>query len=102
MVWGGCQIQAELYKLVTIDGCMIELLKMNPEVDKDVHSDQIFNKGCAHIAFTVSDIDGMYERLKKEGLSFNSPPLLSRDNEHRVCFCRDPEGNYMELVEDLT
>ena len=98
---GGSRIQAELYKLVTNDGCMIELLKMNPEVDEDVHSDQVFYRGCAHIAFTVNDVDGLYDRLSKEGLEFNSSPLLSRDGKHKVCFCKDPEGNFLELVEEI-
>lgn len=97
----GGQIQAELYKLVTNDGCMIELLKVNPAVEQNVHSEQVFYTGCYHVAFTVSAIDKLYAQLKDQGISFTSPPLLSRDKKHKVCFCKDPEGNFLELVEEL-
>ena len=95
------QIQVELYKLITNDGCMIELLKVVPDSLKDMHSDRVFFKGCTHVAFTVSDVQLLYEKLSRGGIKFNSPPLLSRDQKHKVCFCRDPEGNYLELVQEL-
>lgn len=94
-------IQVELYKLVTEDGCMIELLKIKPYTDKDEHSGQVFNIGCMHIAFTVTDVEEIYNKLVEKGLRFYSEPLLSRDGMHKVCFCRDLEGNFLELVQDL-
>jgi len=97
----GSEIEVELYKLITVDGCMIELLKIKSENDEDVHSNQVYFGGCCHIAFTVVDVDDLYSRLTREGVEFYSKPLLSRDKMHKVCFCRDPEGNYLELVEDL-
>lgn len=97
----GQKIEVELYKLITEDECMIELLKINPECKNDVHSEFVFNMGCAHVAFTVKDVVDLCGRLKTEGIRFLSEPLLSRDEKHKVCFCMDPEGNYLELVEEL-
>lgn len=94
-------IKVELYKLETKDGCMIELLKLASGDSKNVHSDRIYNKGCSHIAFTVENIDDKYNQLISQGIQFCSPPIVDRDERHKVCICRDPEGNYMELVEEL-
>lgn len=98
----GEKIQVELYKLVTEDENMIELLKIVPERMLDVHSNQVFNLGCSHIALTVFDLKEKYRQLKSNGIHFFSQPLLSRDKKHLVCFCKDPEGNYLELVEELS
>ena len=55
--------------------------------------------GPTHIAFTVERIDELYARLSSQGIRFNAPPLLSADGRAKAAYCRDPEGNYVELVE---
>ncbi len=95
------EISVELYKLKTIDGSMVELLKPSFKYEIDAHSSQVYNYGCAHLAFTVKNVELMFSKLSSEGIKFYSKPLLSRDGMHKVCFCRDPEGNYLEIVEDL-
>ena len=57
--------------------------------------------GPTHIAFTVSDIDHMYEIMKKESVSFLSEPLESPDGYAKVAFCQAPEGTNIEMVEIL-
>ncbi len=94
-------ITVELYKLINAEGSMIELLKIQPDIYGVAHADEIFKKGCSHIAFSVSCIEKMYKELKAGGLDFYSAPLLSRDERHMVCICKDPEGNYLELVQEL-
>jgi hypothetical protein len=46
-------------------------------------------------------LNAEYNRLKDEGVSFNSPPQLSPDGYAKVTFCRAPEGTFIELVEVL-
>ncbi|WP_394698718.1 VOC family protein [uncultured Methanoregula sp.] len=58
--------------------------------------------GITHIALTVRDLDKMYRRLTRAGISFISPPSRSPDGFARVAFCKDPAGNYLELVEELS
>jgi len=53
----------------------------------------------SHIALAVKDIDGEYERLRKEAVVFMSNPVLSPDGYAKVAFCRAPEGTFVELVE---
>ena len=96
-------ISIELYKLKRSDGTMIELLKPSYPQDKkeDVHSDSVVNFGCMHIAFTVENLDEMYRSMIAEGIHFISQPVVSPNGNACVCFCRDPEGNYLELVQEL-
>jgi glyoxylase I family protein len=47
-----------------------------------------------HIAMTVSDLDSLMERLAEAAIPFT----LSRSGR-RALFCRDPDGNALEFVE---
>jgi catechol 2,3-dioxygenase-like lactoylglutathione lyase family enzyme len=54
-----------------------------------------------HIALTVTDLDGMYRRMKRSGVRFISPPAVDLAGRTLLCFCCDPDGNMIELMEDL-
>ena len=103
-VLGVPSISIELYKLKRSDGTMMELLKPSypQERKNDAHSDSIVNFGCMHIAFTVKDLDEMHSDMISEGIHFISSPAISPNGNAYVCFCRDPEGNYLELVQELS
>lgn len=58
--------------------------------------------GPTHAAFTVEDLDGLWRRLSAAGIRFNAPPRLSPDGGAKVAYARDPEGNFLELVEMIT
>jgi catechol 2,3-dioxygenase-like lactoylglutathione lyase family enzyme len=60
---------------------------------------KVFTPGLSHIAFTVPDVDLLYRRLSEAGIVFNAPPELSVDGGAKVAYCRDPEGNFLELVQ---
>ena len=47
-----------------------------------------------HVALTVSDLDALAAALESRGIGFT----LSRSGR-RALFCRDPDGNAIELVE---
>jgi len=61
------------------------------------------NPGVAHIAFSVSNIDLMYEDLSKKGVKFVSPPLWAASNDGKgrwaVCYLRGPDGITLEMIE---
>lgn len=94
-------ISVELYKLKRSDGTMIELLKPSIEQPDESYATSVICFGCLHIAFTVSDVKETYRSMRAEGIQFLSKPTLSPNKQVCVCFCRDPEGNYLELVEEL-
>ncbi len=57
--------------------------------------------GITHVAVTVSDLEALYNAMSGAGVHFNAPPQLSPDGKVKVTYCRDPEGNFVELVEVL-
>ena len=79
---------------------LIELLEFDAPKGRDL-SNQINDLGASHVAFTVSNIDEMYEKLKQSGIKFNAPPQLSPDGYAKVTFCFDPDGTPVELVQVL-
>ena len=58
--------------------------------------------GSCHFALVVEDLQGAYEELKEKGVPFISGPVSFRLTEGSVsvCFCQDPDGNYIELMEE--
>ena len=54
-----------------------------------------------HIAFTVKNIDELYNKLKKENIPFCSEPIVDLEKKTKLCFCEDFDGNVIELCEDL-
>ncbi len=87
-------------KMRSDSGAMIELLNfIKPEgFGKPLG---LYNFGCTHFALTVDNLDSIYNILKSNGIKFVNPPSLSEDGYAKVSFCRDPDGTYIELVEEL-
>lgn len=87
-------------KMVLPAGDMIELLfwKSHPECTESRRITQI---GCSHIALTVSGLEELYNKLYDSGIVFNSPPQDSFDGKVKLAFCKDPNGVFVELVEEL-
>ena len=48
---------------------------------------------------TVTDLDYMHNKLTKQGVEFINPP--ETNDKVKVCFCKDPNDVYLELVEEL-
>lgn len=90
----------ELYKLRFDDESMIEFIHCKVE-DPKVIQGAIYDIGRSHIAITVENLEHLYNILLQKGVMFISRPTVSSDGTAKVCFCKDPEGNYLELVEEL-
>jgi len=50
--------------------------------------------GTSHIAFSVSNVKGMYDKLKSDGVE-----LVTELIEERLFFCRDPNGVLIEVKQ---
>jgi len=81
---------------------MIELLYFLHPHKKTGSAAGINNIGCTHIALTVENLQDVYEVLIEDGVRFNNPPTLSRDGKAKVAFCQDPDGTFIELVEEIS
>lgn len=82
------------------DEVLIELLRYHSHEGQSVKS-ELINPGISHFALTVSDLPDLYKKCVDIGIVFNAPPQRSPDGNALVTFCRDPEGNLLEVVEVL-
>jgi len=84
-------------------GGLLELLKYHSPANTSFpdQNRQIIEVGLSHLALTVDNLDLLYENLMKEGIVFLYPVQASPDGNVKIAFCRDPEGNLIELVEEL-
>ncbi|MCX6690700.1 MAG: VOC family protein [Methanoregula sp.] len=100
---GISRCQLVTVKLAAEEGeTLLELLEFASHPSDHAAAPSLFSPGITHIAFTVKNLDGLYQKLINEGILFLSPPLRSTDGFAKVAFCRDPAGNYLELVEELS
>lgn len=77
---------------------LIELLSFN---DKKCGTFDLITTGPTHLALGVQDIDKYYSKLYENGVHFISAPKISPNKNAKVCFCKAPEGTYIELVQLL-
>jgi catechol 2,3-dioxygenase-like lactoylglutathione lyase family enzyme len=90
--------RATTVKMSAAEGpTLVELLKFHSHPD-DRPAAHPYNLGPTHVAFTVADLQQRYERLSQQGTRFMAPPEAAPGGA-LVTFCRDPEGNLIELVE---
>lgn len=54
-------------------------------------------QGWAHVCFDSDDVVADHARLVAAGVTFNSPP--TDVGPMRICYCRDPDGNFVELQQ---
>lgn len=57
----------------------------------------VTDPGWSHVCFERDDLDGDVERLRSAGVEFHAP--IGEFGSARVSFCRDPDGNVIELVQ---
>ena len=58
--------------------------------------------GSCHFALTVEDLQATVDALRADGVEFISGPVNFELTEGSVsvCFCYDPDGNLVELMEE--
>ena len=61
---------------------------------------QVNNHGITHFCVEVDDLDGLYERLLRAGMTFHCPPIVF-GQAVKATYGRDPDGTVIELVERL-
>ena len=92
-------------KLKASNGILIELLKyISPESPgltlerKNQPSNQL---GHSHLAFTVESMAIFISEFKKINGSIVNEPALNPEKTAIVCYIHDPEGNILEIVEEV-
>ena len=54
-------------------------------------------QGFAHVCFDSDDVIADHARLAAAGVPFNAAPVDV--GPMRLCYCRDPDGNFVELQQ---
>lgn len=49
------------------------------------------------ITLVTQDVDGVYEKLKSKGVTFDNPPTKNPDYNIYHCFLNDPDGYKLEI-----
>jgi catechol 2,3-dioxygenase-like lactoylglutathione lyase family enzyme len=81
-------------------GILIDLLEYF-ELSKDSAVAQLGRVGSTHFCLSVTDLPAFSDELGEKGVEFISEPVNFK-LEHgsvTVVFLRDPDGNFVELVE---
>jgi catechol 2,3-dioxygenase-like lactoylglutathione lyase family enzyme len=97
------KVRVETAKLKAPCGALLELLEYQTHPVQMGISPQPSNQlGCSHIALTVDSIDKALECVQSCGGSLVNSPATAPDGTVRVAYCHDPEGNLLELVEEIS
>ena len=94
------KLKADVLKVKSKDNIIIEIIYyINRRSSNKKKPNNMINVGTMHMCFTVSNINRMYQNMKKNGVKFFSPPLKSPYDPVSTCFCYDPDFNLVQLVE---
>ena len=77
-------------------GDMLELLHYECAAKDELPF--ISDNGVVHICFSVADIVSTMGQIITFGGSACTK-IYTMNNGNKCCFCRDPEGNWLELIE---
>ena len=94
-------VKVHMIKLSAPDGSMVELLKDEAHPTLSPQSNILCDRGIRHIAFTVADVEKSWQILRDNGCEVLSKPVTSPDRKASLFFARDPEGNLLEIVEEI-
>ncbi len=89
----------EIIKMGRDGVVFLELLKFDKS--KSGVGIDINERGITHFAVTISDVDDIVPILSNIGATFFGEPHINENGTHKVVFCIDPEGNKIELVQEL-
>lgn len=95
------KVRVTTVKMAADDESLVELLYYHSHPRLLGKKRKICAVGLSHVAFTVGNLNKLYKKLIDKGIKFNCAPQISKDGKAKVTFCHDPEGNLIELVEEL-
>lgn len=94
-------VQMRVVMLEAPDGYKIELFEFPSHPQRPREDAEMSDIGCSHVAFTVDDVDKIFEEISSKGYKVNCPPQVSPDGYAKVIYCHDSDGTIIELVQIL-
>jgi len=93
-------LRAKVIKARLPDNVVLELLEfINTKKTTIKKPRRYYPVGTIHMCFTVTNINRIYRKLKRNKIKFFSPPLSSDYDNVKTCFCYDPDFNLVQFVE---
>jgi catechol 2,3-dioxygenase-like lactoylglutathione lyase family enzyme len=90
--------KAYIVKLGKNNQTIVELLDFSfSESPFEYNAKTLFDFGYTHFAIIVNDIDELSRKI-----DLINTPKINGDGTFKVCFCKDPEGNLIELVQCIS
>lgn len=95
--------RVEIAMMRTPDGhSRLELSRfLAPSVIADHRNAPVNALGYLRVMFTVADIDGTLERLRKCGAQL-AGEVVNYEDTYRLCYIRGPEGLLIGLAQELS
>ena len=87
------QNHAEIAFLEDEDGATLELTHWRDK--KELKEGDNFD----HIAFAADDVSATVEALKAHGVVIAMEPYSLEGSTSRIAFIKDPDGNWLELIQ---
>ncbi|OJY28367.1 MAG: hypothetical protein BGP11_12170 [Rhodobacterales bacterium 65-51] len=83
--------------LLHAGNAFLEVFEYQTPVSTRSDDRSLSQQGFAHLCFDSDDVIADHARLSAAGVTFNTPP--TDVGPMRLCFCRDPDGNFVELQQ---
>ena len=80
---------------------VVELLDFQTPKGDLIFKRELYDVGLTHMAFTVDNLDELYQKLIAAGVYCTAMPQIPPSRSVKVTFCRDPDGTPIELVQVL-
>jgi len=95
-------VKLEWVKMKLKDNSILELLKYHSPSAKFEKKVQESNRiSWSHISLTSNSIVDTIKKINQFGGNADKEYLFSPDGNVKVIYCHDPEGNILEIVEEL-
>ena len=89
---------ARTSKCYSKDETCIELIEYQSQ-DSIKRNKELTSDGFNHIALNVDSLDDVHKKLLEIGIEFINEPKFNDERTAKVAFCKDFEGNLLELVQ---
>lgn len=102
-IMNGCDDKIIYSKLITEcgkltgSGDMLELIQ-TPLKTLESKNERLILSGVMHIGLEINNIEEVCSKISEYGGTVKTDIFLF-SNGNKCCFCQDPEGNWLELIQ---
>jgi uncharacterized glyoxalase superfamily protein PhnB len=86
----------DVFSTINIEGAVLSICTTNIVEEMAPNSMNGAGSGNITLEFEVNDVDGIYEKLKKDGVEIVKKPT-TQSWGNRSAWIRDPDGNLINL-----